>query len=183
MAVSSNSIPAPTDNLSPMDELLAGLDRVQRLASIAEGLLDRIFSTEFATDLSDDKYTVCVPSDLVSDLEFTAAEIKLHADRGWRIASPLVHAERSTDRPTVANGEGVNLFSDIGDVEGAVAMIAGLTEAIEVLASETANPARRLSGINAVVGPLKFEIENAKEGVRVLYDRNDELRRDRKKVA
>ena len=80
-------------------------------------------------------------------------------------------AAQAVERTAAPKGDTVSPLDGgdaVHDLECAVSAIAGLIDGINELASGTANPERRLSGIFAVTGALMDELRNADEAVGVL---------------
>lgn len=61
-------------------------------------------------------------------------------------------------------------YTLLSDLEGAIAVARGITEAVEELSSMKKNPERRLSGINAITGGLSDQLADARVAVMELYD-------------
>lgn len=60
-------------------------------------------------------------------------------------------------------------FGLLSDIEGALELLSGLSDAIDELSSTPSNPARRLSAICAIGAPMNDEIKRAKQACSDLY--------------
>ena len=76
----------------------------------------------------------------------------------------------STPTPSEPENEPRDRYTLLSDLEGAIAVSRGLSEAIAELSSMKKNPERRLSGINAIIGGLEDQLADARAATMELYD-------------
>lgn len=170
MANLSNTTPLPGDNRSPLVRLTDDIASLARMASITFGMVEKAIcpSRSVTHDKEGDIYTFNFSGDWTDQLHFAAADVM---DRARSILARIDLIGEPEAAPAEPSGS-FDRYELLSSIEGSLSVLSGLADAIDELSALKNDPAKRLSGVSAIVSPLDHEIGNAKTALNALYNQH-----------